>query len=55
MVIKNIGFPVWTGGAFQWVKRNGIKEFKNENDEYAKTLGSRFVLNEKIINIIKTI
>ena len=55
MVIKNIGFPVWTGGAFQWVKRNGIKEFINENDEYAKTLGSRFVLNEKIINIIKTI
>jgi len=55
MVIKNIGFPVWTGGAFQWVKKNGIKEFINENDEYAKTLGSRFVLNEKIINIIKTI
>ena len=55
MVLKNIGFPVWTGGAFQWVKRNGINEFINENDEYAKTLGSRFVLNEKIINIIKTI
>ena len=34
---------------------HGINEFINENDEYAKTLGSRFVLNEKIINIIKTI
>ena len=55
MVIKNIRFPVWTGGAFQWVKKNGISKFINENDEYAKTLGSRFVLNEKIINIIKTI
>ncbi len=55
MIIKNLGFPAWTGGAFRWVKQNGIKEFINTNDEYAKTLGSRFVLSEKIIDIIKTI
>jgi hypothetical protein len=47
MVVKNIGFPVWTGGPFQWVKKNGINEYINENDEYAKTLGSRFVTKRK--------
>jgi enoyl-CoA hydratase/carnithine racemase len=55
MVIKNVGFPLWTGGAFRWVQKNGIKDFINKNAEYAKTLGSRFILNDNIINIIKSI
>ena len=53
--IINIGLPIWTGGAFKWVKENGIKEFINTSNEYAKTLGSRFVLNENILKIIKSI
>ena len=53
--IKNIGLPIWTGGAFKWVKENGIEKFINTSDKFAKTLGSRFVLNENILNIIKSI
>ena len=52
--IKNIGLPIWTGGAFKWVKENGIEKFINTSNKFAKTLGSRFVLNENILNIIKS-
>ena len=55
MAINNIGFPEWTGGPFRWVKQNGVESFKKNNDKYAKTLGSRFVINNKIINIIESI
>jgi len=47
--------PIWTGGAFKWVKENGVEKFINISGKYAKTLGSRFVLNENILNIIKSI
>ena len=55
IAIKNIGLPIWTGGAFKWVKENGVEKFINISGKYAKTLGSRFVLNENILNIIKSI
>jgi enoyl-CoA hydratase/carnithine racemase len=53
--INNLGLPKWTGGPFEWVTQNGLKNFINKNEKYAKTLGSRFVLNNKIINIIEQI
>jgi 3-hydroxyacyl-CoA dehydrogenase/enoyl-CoA hydratase/3-hydroxybutyryl-CoA epimerase len=55
MAINNIGFPEWTGGPFRWVKQNGVESFIKNNDEYAKTLGSRFVINNKIINVIENL
>jgi len=55
MAINNIGFPEWTGGPFRWVKQNGVESFIKNNHEYAKTLGSRFVINNKIINVIKNL
>ena len=53
MAINNIGLPKWTGGPFTWVKKNNINNYIKNNEEYAKTLGSRFIINKKIINIIQ--
>ena len=48
MAINNIGLPKWTGGPFTWVKNNNINNYIKNNEEYAKTLGSRFIINKKI-------
>tara|TARA_B110000196_G_scaffold319578_1_gene338058 strand:+ start:1445 stop:2962 length:1518 start_codon:yes stop_codon:yes gene_type:complete len=53
MAINNIGLPKWTGGPFTWVKKNNINNYIKNNEKYAKTLGSRFIINKKIINIIQ--
>jgi enoyl-CoA hydratase/carnithine racemase len=53
IAINNIGLPKWTGGPFTWVKKNNIDDYIKNNEIYAKTLGSRFVINKKIIDIIQ--
>ncbi|MGY8975119.1 MAG: 3-hydroxyacyl-CoA dehydrogenase family protein [Alphaproteobacteria bacterium] len=53
IAINNIGLPKWTGGPFTWVKQNNIDDYIKNNEIYAKTLGSRFVINKKIIDIIQ--
>tara|TARA_B100000686_G_scaffold342430_1_gene421597 strand:- start:2127 stop:3626 length:1500 start_codon:yes stop_codon:yes gene_type:complete len=50
--IKEIGLPAWTGGPFTWIKNYDVKNFIKENAEYAKTLGSRFIINENILKEI---
>lgn len=55
IAIKNIGLPEWTGGPFRWVKQNGLESFIKNNEKYAKTLGARFILNKKIMDIIENI
>ncbi len=40
--IYGIGFPVWTGGALQYVNHVGAANFVKRADELAKKWGSRF-------------
>jgi len=40
--IFGIGFPVWTGGALQYVNHVGAAKFVKRADELAKKLGARF-------------
>ena len=54
MLIKKIGFPFWTGGAFNWVKKYGIDFFNKKSNEYSKVFGSRFVVNPDILKILKS-
>ena len=53
IAINNIGLPKWTGGPFTWVKFNNVNDYILNNEKYAKTLGSRFIINQKVINIIQ--
>jgi hypothetical protein len=53
IAINNIGLPKWTGGPFTWVKFNNVNEYILNNQKYAKTLGSRFIINQKVIDIIQ--
>jgi 3-hydroxyacyl-CoA dehydrogenase/enoyl-CoA hydratase/3-hydroxybutyryl-CoA epimerase len=40
--IFGIGFPVWTGGALQFVKHVGIEAFTTRSEELMKLYGERF-------------
>jgi len=53
IAINNIGLPKWTGGPFTWVTFNNVHDYILHNEKYAKTLGSRFIINQKIIDIIQ--
>jgi 3-hydroxyacyl-CoA dehydrogenase/enoyl-CoA hydratase/3-hydroxybutyryl-CoA epimerase len=53
MAINNIGLPKWTGGPFTWVKKNNINNYIKNNEIYSRTLGSRFIINKKIIEVIQ--
>lgn len=54
MLIKEVGFPFWTGGPFNWVRKYGIEYFCKKSNEYSKSFGSRFVINQDIIKILKS-
>ena len=53
IAINNIGLPKWTGGPFTWVKQNNINNYIKNNEIYSRTLGSRFIINKKIIEVIQ--
>ena len=54
MLVKKIGFPFWTGGAFNWVKKYGIDIFLKKSNEYSKNFGPRFEINQDIMKILKS-
>ena len=54
ILVKKIGFPFWTGGAFNWVKKYGTDIFLKKSNEYSKNFGSRFVINKDIMKILKS-
>jgi len=52
IVIKDFGLPEWTGGPFTWIKQYDIKKFIKNNEKFANKLGSRFMIDNKILEKI---
>ena len=51
--IFGIGFPVWTGGALQFIYRQGVSRFAQRCAELADRHGAGFKLDESVITCLQ--
>jgi 3-hydroxyacyl-CoA dehydrogenase/enoyl-CoA hydratase/3-hydroxybutyryl-CoA epimerase len=51
--IFGIGFPVWTGGALQFIYRQGVSQFAQRCAELADRHGAGFKLDQSVITCLQ--
>ena len=51
--IFGIGFPAWTGGALQFIYRQGVAQFAHRCDELAQAHGAGFKLEPAVIDCLQ--
>ena len=47
-----MSLPTWTGGPFSWIKNFNVKKFNIINKEFEKSQGSRFIVDQKLLDSI---
>ena len=50
--ITKMSLPTWTGGPFSWIKNFNVKKFNIANKEFEKSQGSRFIVDQKLLDSI---